>query len=918
VKIAVRAWGLDPSILHHIFSPHSRLQNTTDPIPLGRGCCGSIIAVGFDVKGLEEGMQVLALAPGEVRSELTVPASLVVPAAQPLVPEEAAFLWPHVTACYALSRLARLAPHDRLLIHGASQDVGQAAIQWAKRVGATVYVTDETSEKRELLSAQGISSVSQWEHERYVDDIIRWTHGKGVDVVLNCLPYRLGSKGLSVVRSHGRIIQLTENEKQSQERFAIAPSPPNLSFSFLDIMGLIKDSPEYLKEALNEVITERGVLAPPATHLISVREFPDALALSEEGGLSDRTPVLVLDDPQLPIAMPLSDDDSLKANGTYLITGGLGGLGIELATQMITKGARHLALLSRSGCKTDDQAAAVTRLTEAGARVLVLKADVSDPEMVKDALVRIRAEMPPLHGIVHAAGLLDDALLPRQNLERLHTVAAPKISGAWNLHVLTQKDPLDFFILYSSVATIFGLPGLGNYAAANAFLDALAHLRHTQGLPALSINWGSFSNVGLAAASSIRGERLVHQGFDTINPEEGTKILLELLARERSAQVCVTPFDVQKWVQSHPHAADSSLLAQLIEDKGGEMTAASTSFTDIMRTALPQERQGLMETFVSNEVAKVLRMQPPQIGPNIRFKNLGIDSLMGLEIRNRIETTLDLQLPATLLWTHPDIADLARYLNGKLQPQSNSAPGIEPASGGKHVHRRLFCFPYGGGDASIFNHWTTRLSPGFEVYPIQLPGRHSASVLGNPKNFSELVRAVQLSISPLLDDPYAFYGHSMGALLAFEVARSLRRSNIAAPLHLFLSAYPPPNAHLIQSLLPIKENMTDEDLLNVSTLLIPTIGKLENKEYVSPILPLLRSDFSLVNSYHYLAESPLSCPITAFGGIEDEVVKKEHLLDWQNQTLGTFSLKMIPGDHLFLHRSWETIVSAIEEDLITD
>ncbi len=920
VKIAVRAWGLDPWTLHDVFSTHSRSRNTVEPIPLGRECCGFIVAVGCDVQGLDEGMQVLALAPGEVRSVVVVPASLVVSAPLQFAPQEAAsLLWPHVTACYALAQLARLSPQDRLLIHGASQDVGQAAIQWAQKVGAAIYVTDETLEKRELLTAQGIPSVGEWDRDRYVDDIDLWTNGKGVDVVLNCLPYRLTGKGLTVLKSHGRVIQLSENEMQLRGRFNIAPPTPNLSFSFLDVKSLIQEGPEHLQEVLHEVVSwiEQGALTPLATRVLSVRDFSHALALSEDEALGDTT-VLVLDDPQLPIAMPLPAGDALKADGTYLITGGLGGLGIELAMQLTEKGARHLALLSRSGCKTDQQAAAVAKLTDAGARVLVLKTDVADPEMMQEALVRIRAEMPPLRGIVHAAGLLDDALIPRQNLERLHTVASPKISGAWNLHVLSEKDPLDFFILYSSVATIVGLPGLGNYAAANAFLDALAHLRHSQGRPALSINWGNFAKVGLAAASSIRGERLVHQGLDTINPEEGTKILLELLARERSAQVCVTPLDVQKWVQAHPHVASSSLLAQLIEDKAGEMTTGSTRFTDILRTALPQERQGLMENFVRDEVAKVLRMQPSQIGPNIRFKSLGIDSLMGLEIRNRIETTLDLRLPATLLWTHPDVSDLASYLNHKIQPQDDNGSGFGSALAGEQVHMRLFCFPYGGGDASIFNHWTNQLPPEIEVFPIQLPGRFSASGLGDPKDFSELVKAVEHLISPLLDVPYAFYGHSMGALLAFEVARSLRRNDFAAPLHLFLSAYPPPNAHMIQSLLPIKENMTDEDLLKVSALLIPTIGKLENKEYVSPILPLLRSDFTLVNSYHYLAESPLSCPITAFGGLEDEVVKKEHLLAWQNQTLGAFSLKMIPGDHLFLHPSWETIVTAIEEDLATN
>ena len=431
-------------------------------------------------------------------------------------------------------------------------------------------------------------------------------------------------------------------------------------------------------------------------------------------------------------AFPVASDSSSTANsiredGTYLVTGGLGGLGLVVAGWLGQKGARHLALLSRRGCTTPEQLAVVARLETAGVRIFMLQADVADPVQMDRALARIRTEMPPLRGIVHAAGLLDDALLPRQDLESLRRVMAPKVAGAWNLHTLTTDDPLDFFVLFSSVATLLGFPGMGNYTAANAFLDALAHLRHTQGRPALSINWGNFAEVGMAAADSNRGERLAHQGLETLSPEQGMQILDDLLAHERSAQVGVAPLDMQKWLESHPQAATSSLMSYLVREfRQGDPARTAGPLQTLLR-ALPQERQALLLTFVRNQVAQVLRMESSCIDPQTRFNDLGIDSLMGLEVRNRLEAGLGLRLPATLLWTHPDAANLAEHLDSLLTPL-RFIPADRPIVSVKHPLRlRLFCLPYGGGDASIFSHWTSQLPPGIEICPIQFPGRGNGS-----------------------------------------------------------------------------------------------------------------------------------------------------------------------------------------------
>ncbi|MCA9715865.1 MAG: KR domain-containing protein, partial [Myxococcales bacterium] len=299
-----------------------------------------------------------------------------------------------------------------------------------------------------------------------------------------------------------------------------------------------------------------------------------------------------------------------------------------------------------------------------------------------DALARVLAELAssvrPLVGIVHAAGVLDDGLLVTQSRARLRSVTAPKLRGAWNLHALSEDAPLELFVMFSSAAGLIGAPGQGNYAAANAFLDALAHHRRARGRPALSVDWGAFTEVGLAAADERRGARLATRGVRSLTPDEGLEVLEQLLAADVT-QMAVMPFNARQWIEFYPAASGWTTLAPLL--RGGSSPRRAPEL-DALRARLAAADEGgraqLLEDVIRREAARVLRCQASALDLETTFTSLGMDSLMGLELRNRVEAALGVRVAATALWSHPTVTRLAAHVASALH--SPAPPPKNPAS----------------------------------------------------------------------------------------------------------------------------------------------------------------------------------------------------------------------------------------------
>jgi acyl transferase domain-containing protein len=366
-------------------------------------------------------------------------------------------------------------------------------------------------------------------------------------------------------------------------------------------------------------------------------------------------------------------------DGTYLITGGLGGLGLIVAQWLVEQGVRHLALLGRRPPLAQAEVI-LQEMVRKGVQVITLQADVSQPDQLDRAMAEIDRQMPPLRGIIHAAGILDDGVLSQQSWDRFARVFAPKMDGAWNLHRLSLDRPLDCFILFSSITALLGSPGQGNYAAANAFLDGLAHARRAQGLPALSINWGVWAEVGLAMQHE-RVERMARRGFKALQPEEGTAALT-YLCHQNVAQSAISTMDWFLYLGQLPPNSKNLWLSEqagAVNETGAGETV-STQKVEIwpqLHEARAEERYNLLLNYVRSQVAGVMGFggdYPLEVRQG--FFQLGMDSLMTVELRNRLQTALPCTLTSTLAFDYPTIAILTQYLLTTLFPPEAPAPEV--------------------------------------------------------------------------------------------------------------------------------------------------------------------------------------------------------------------------------------------------
>jgi NAD(P)-dependent dehydrogenase (short-subunit alcohol dehydrogenase family) len=347
----------------------------------------------------------------------------------------------------------------------------------------------------------------------------------------------------------------------------------------------------------------------------------------------------------------------IRDDGLYLITGGFGPLGLLFAQWLASQGARHIALVGRNATRSD-ASPIVEQLRQAGVTLTAAAADVSREEELDALFVRLKDSHPPLAGVMHCAGILDDGVLLEQSWTRFAPVFAPKVAGAWNLHAATREMPLDFFVLFSSTAAMLGHAGQANHGAANAFLDALAHARRAMGLPALSVNWGSWSRIGAAASERIL-DQLARQGVRPITPEQGVAALERVLS-SGLAQAVVADIDVATAAQSR---ARMMLLKDLQLANEEHRVQPATPFHEQLDEAVRESRLALLTEHVRDEIARLAGITDiARIDDEAGFFELGMDSLTSVELRNRLQRSLGKTLPATLAFDYPNIRAFIAYL----------------------------------------------------------------------------------------------------------------------------------------------------------------------------------------------------------------------------------------------------------------
>jgi acyl transferase domain-containing protein/esterase/lipase len=382
---------------------------------------------------------------------------------------------------------------------------------------------------------------------------------------------------------------------------------------------------------------------------------------------------------------------SLRSDSTYLITGGLGGLGLKVAKWMVEQGARHLVLIGRREASTEVRKS-LNQLQEVGAEIRVVQADVSSSENMSQILREIKASMPLLRGIIHTAGIISDGVLIQQNWKQFNKVLEPKIKGAWNLHTLTQDFSLDFFILFSSATSFLSSPGQGNYAAANFFLDALAHYRKMQGLPALSINWGPWAEVGMTARMSSRDQsRLAARGLNAMTTEQGLQVLQYVL-QSKFTQVGVFSIRWSEWLKQYPEATRPPYLLEIASEVQQaipqvEKEQKENIIFEKLLKAPSEQREEIIISYLQQQIAEVLQLDRSQIQVFHNIIEIGMDSLMVMETINHVQQNLKLMLYPREFYERPKIETLGKYLavefervhsEANIQEDGSATPQQEP------------------------------------------------------------------------------------------------------------------------------------------------------------------------------------------------------------------------------------------------
>ncbi|HLF25993.1 MAG TPA: SDR family NAD(P)-dependent oxidoreductase [Anaerolineae bacterium] len=678
VEIEVRATGLN---FMNVMSALGVLPGYAKGVgPLGIECAGVIVSVGDGVEEVHVGDEIVAIAFDSLGTHAVTDARLVYPKPGWLSFEQAATIpIAFITAYYALHTLAHVQRGERVLIHAAAGGVGLAAVQIAQHLNAEIFATAGSAEKREFLRGLGVQHVLDSRSLAFADEVLALTAGRGVDAVLNSLAGAAMTKSLATLAPYGRFLEIGKRDIYQDTPVGLSPFQKNLSYFAIDLDRMSRERPAVVGGLLREVmqLVESGVLSPLPLRVFPVADVVEAFRHMAQakhiGKIVIAQPALQPDGTLIihPPARPV-----LASDATYLITGGLGALGLAVAQRLVELGARQLVLVGRSGAAhlSDSARQSLERIERQGARVVIAQADVANHDELAAVFDQIKQSLPPLRGVIHAAGILDDGILLQQTAERFQAVLSPKVRGAYNLHQLTRHAPLDFFVMFSSIAATLGTPGQSSYAAANAFLDGLAHHRRALGLPALSINWGPWGAIGLAAQGD-RVERLAEQGIDSLTPDEGLNVF-ERLLRCGDAQLAVMPFDARQWRDAHP--MDAPLLHDLLgaTAESSRTTAATIGVRETLLAAEPgHRRRTILETYLQEQAAQVLRIAPSRIDPHKSLRTLGMDSLMTIELRNRIGAGLGLKLSATLVWNYPTVAGLAPYLAKEMGiPLEQDAP----------------------------------------------------------------------------------------------------------------------------------------------------------------------------------------------------------------------------------------------------
>ncbi len=688
VEIAIRAAGLN---FRDVLNALGLYPGTP---PLGAECVGEVVRVGADVTDLQMGDAVVAIAPRTLADYVTAPSVAVARLPQGwMLPWEDTATLPvtFLTAAVALEQLGGLRREAgatsprKVLIHAAAGGVGLAAVQLAQAAGAEIHATASPG-KHAALRAAGLGRLYSSRTTEFSEEVLTATAGGGVSLVLSSLSAEFVEANLHCLAAGGLFVDIAKHTSDVASK--IAALRPDVRYESFDLATLLSEQPEKVRAWLGDVLTRvaAGELRPLPRQLFPLEQAEQAFRVLQQ---AEHVGKVVLTTRNLVAA---STDASLggmtadaseyvapeaRADRSYLISGGLGGLGLLTAGWLLEQGAGRVVLLARRRATAGEQQQ-LDSWNRGEERVVVLTTDVSNSRQVEVALQQVRDTLLPIGGIFHLAGALDNALLGQQNAERLGRVLGPKVAGGWNLHRASLADPLDFFVMYGSAAGVLGSPGQANHAAANQFLDALAHWRRSEQRVAQSISWGPWAEVGAAAALGT-DEQIVLAGMGKIFPSEGLCLLARCL-RCGIVQVAAMRLRVQAMPAHLQSLPLFSFLTETSQDIRSGAEGASAFLALYAQSPVADRRQLLLD-HVRSLVARVLGWENATAIPgDAALSDLGLDSLTALELRNGLELSLGRRFPASLVFDYPTLYDMVTYFQCMLpteEPPGGAAPDLE-------------------------------------------------------------------------------------------------------------------------------------------------------------------------------------------------------------------------------------------------
>ena len=657
---------------------------------LGLEFSGEVVAIGEQVSHLRAGDAVFGFGRNAFSSHLTAPAFCLFhkPAAMSFA---AAATLPvaAVTVYYSLHHLAHLAKGERILIHGAAGGVGLAAVQYAQAIGAEIFATAGTPEKRGLLRRLGVQHVLDSRTLAFADEIREITADEGIDVVLNSLAGEAIHKGISILRPYGRFIELGKRDFYANSKLGLSPFRNNIQFFGVDVDRLLVDRPALARQLFEELapLLARGAFHPLPHRVYPVARAAEAFRSMQQSRHIGKIIVAMTETGRTaPVEAPSRIRLQLAPGATYLVTGGRGGFGLATAEWLASNGARHLALIGRSQTTAPDAATALDRLRKDGVAIREFSADVTDADQLAKILGRVRRDMPPLRGVIHAAAVIQDTSLVNMTDENFHDVLRPKMAGAWNLHLQTMRENLDFFVLYSSAITLFGNDGQANYAAANLYLEALAAHRHGLGLPTLAVAWGAIADVGHITRHAGLAERLKERlGVRLLNPARA----LDRMADALAAQIPFAALAEVNWsrlaaLPAIGKAPKYARVRDLLSEEVGETSGATAEEIRAHLASLPRDEAiATVHQHLIKHIAGVIGTAPAKVAVDQPLIDLGMDSLMLVELQIGLDKQFGVAISTLELMDLATVGKLARRLVdeiGSAPPNVADREAEEPAA----------------------------------------------------------------------------------------------------------------------------------------------------------------------------------------------------------------------------------------------